>query len=389
MSNWFGKKRGNATLIIDINSGSTGAALVSSKSQDVPRILARTQTPYSWVKTRTSSNMEGAMLVSLRNTLAQIISELALVKDEDLKEGIDKAIVTFSSPWIDSYLRTTKISKKDSFVFDKEMLNLILVEEKKTFNSKLNESFKEESQIFESSILRLYLNGYSSSEPISGRVNEVELSLILSATTKDFIEKIENELIKTVGLKRGVALHSFMYVFYKILSHSYRSIHSALLVDVTAEATDILFLHHGSSAIKASLAFGPGTIVRAVAEKLKVKEEIAHSYISLFAHEALDQPTIQIIDEVLTGNEDLWRSLWKDTEEKIKKSADVPYSIFLLTPPGSGKIMETFLENVFKGKHIIMMGETNSFTKELARGTEQIMNDERMLMLASFSNLLN
>ncbi len=385
----LGGKGSDVTLAIDINSGSTGAALVSGKSQNVPKILARTQTPYLWAKTRTPKDMEVAMLSSLRNTLSQIVSELALIKDGGFSGGIDKAIVTFSSPWIDSYLRTTRILKKESFVFDKEMLNLILAEEKKTFNAQLHESFKEEGQIFESSVLRLYLNGYSTSEPIGGKVNEAELSLILSATTKDFIEKIENELIKTVGLKKGVAMHSFIYVFYKILSHSYRSIHSALLIDVTAEATDILFLHHGSSAIKESLAFGPGSIARAVAEKLGVKEEIAHSHLSLFAHEALDQSTTQVIDEVLTSHEDIWRSLWKDVEERIKKSADVPYSIFLLTPPGSGKIMETFLENIFKGKNIIMMGETNSFTKELAAGTEQILSDERMLMLASFSNLIN
>lgn len=385
MSLWFSGKKDFNILVVDISSGSTSGALVATSEGKVPRVLTAFESEYNFKVKDASFSPDKAMLTSLGGVLDFIVKKVSLMK----KVRVDKAVITFSSPWVDSYLKTVEIKKEEEFVFDKKFMLGVINEEKSIFQNSLKESFAEESEIFESAVMDLYMNGYPASEPKSEKVSEVEISFILSASTKDLLTKIEDQIIRTLALKKGVVMHSFMYVFYKVLSHSFNNLHSALLINMTTHITDVLFLRHNNLALNANLPFGPASIIEAVAGKLNIPREVASSYLTLFAEGALDKTTTESIDRILTENETVWRDMWSDVSQKIMQSAEVPYSIFLVTDPKFGKLMKTFLESVFPDKNIILIGDTNTFTRELVENSAKESKDERILLLSSFANLIS
>ena len=385
MSLWFSGKKDFNILVVDISSGSTSGALVATSEGKVPRVLTAFESEYNFKVKDASFSPDKAMLTSLGGVLDFIVKKVSLMK----KVRVDKAVITFSSPWVDSYLKTVEIKKEEEFVFDKKFMLGVINEEKSIFQNSLKESFAEESEIFESAVMDLYMNGYPASEPKSEKVSEVEISFILSASTKDLLTKIEDQIIRTLALKKGVVMHSFMYVFYKVLSHSFNNLHSALLINMTTHITDVLFLRHNNLALNANLPFGPASIIEAVAGKLNIPREVASSYLTLFAEGALDKTTTESIDRILTENETVWRDMWSDVSQKIMQSAGVPYSIFLVTDPKFGKLMKTFLESVFPDKNIILIGDTNTFTRELVENSAKESKDERILLLSSFANLIS
>lgn len=389
MGLFFGKKKGRNTLVLDISSGSTSAAIVCTHTQDVPEIITRVRTPYFVRGEPNGENLEKAMLTSLRTTLEFVLAQAPILKSRGLESRIDKGLVTLSSPWADSYLKTVHVEKEKAFIFDMEALIQTINNERDSFQKKLKENFEEEGEIFESAVMDLYLNGYSAPSPTREKVKEVEISFILSATTKDFLSKIEAEIAKSLAIRNGIVFHSFLFAFYKVLSHSFRNLHSALLINMTSEITDILFLRHGKSAINASLPFGPATIARSVAERLRIPLEIAYSYLALFAEGSLDKATTDSVDAIIVEREDQWRALWSNFGQRIQDETDVPYSIFLVVRSSFGRLMETFLQSVFPNRNIIVVGDTNTFTKELVRGDTENMGDEKILILSSFSNILN
>jgi|GEM_PF-2903638 len=389
MSFWFSEKSGSNTLVIDISSGSTAAALVRTKKGSVPEIITRTRNTYTNSNLENADSLEKNLLVSLNTSLSYIISQLPTLKNMGYESRIDKALVTLSSPWVESDVKIVEIKEEKDFEFNNKILRSVLEEERKNFSSKLENYFEEESEIFESAVMDLYLNGYPSGETMKEKVREVEVNFILSASTKQLLRKIKDEIEKVIDLKEGIVMHSFMYVFYKVLSHSFRNLNSALLINMTSDASDVMFIRHKGLAISTALPFGPDVITEALSAKLNVPDEIAQSYLSLFADGVLDQPTTESIDHIITERENSWKIIWEGVSKKIVDNSDVPYSIFLLAPYGFGKLVKIFLESIFPDRKIILLGDTNKFTKELVKGEEKNIGDENISILSSFSNLIN
>ncbi len=103
----------------------------------------------------------------------------------------------------------------------------------------------------------------------------------------------------------------------------------------------------------------------------------------------MDQATTESIDKIITEREATWKAIWEGVGKKIVDNNDVPYSIFLLTPYGFGKLMKIFLESVFPNRKIILLGDTNRFTRELVQGDTKNVEDENITILSSFSNLVS
>jgi hypothetical protein len=379
---------GENTLVIDIGSGSAGASLVHTHEHGLPEILASARTSFVVANAPSGEALENALISALRNTLGALSSKTGLLKERGFSASVSKALIALSSPWVTTHLKTVIIEREESFKLEESSIEAIIAEEKELFASKLKDSFESESEVFESALTNLYVNGYEAKGPPKDKVKKAEISFLLSAAEKDLLWKIENELIKSFGLKRGVAHQSFMYCYFKVLSHSFQSLHSALLINMTSEMTDVLFLRHGNSALSASLPFGPAHIAREVAAKLGIPQEIADSYLSVFATGSFDKVNTDAIDSVLLSVEDKWSKLWRSMGESIPEGGSVPYSIFLIAPSGYEKLMKTFLESVLPGKHIVVLGETNAFTKELVKAGADIAPDEALYLLSSFSNLL-
>lgn len=379
---------GENTLVVDISSGSTAAALVHTHEHGLPEIVALTRTPFFLKEKPTEEALEAAMISSLRATLSNISNNVRLLTSKGYHAGLSKALISFSSPWTVSHLKTVIIAKDEGFEFDDGMLKAVMGEEKELFSSRLANRSDEEYEIFESAVTNLYLNGYEAQRVSGEKVKKAEATFLISAARKNLLWKVENELIKAAGIRRGVVMASFTYAYFKVLSHAFQNLHSALLINMTAESTDLLFLRHGNSALCSTLKFGPLLIARAVAEKLSIPFEVAHSYLSVFATGSFDQETTTAIDSVLLQVEEEWRLLWRNMGENIPEGSNLPYSVFLIVPEGSEKLMKTFLESVLPGKHITVLGETNAFAKELVKAEGDKLHDEALLVLSSFSNLL-
>ncbi|MBX4199235.1 hypothetical protein KW800_03145 [Candidatus Parcubacteria bacterium] len=372
--------KGEKVLIIDIESGSTGCAFVHTNKSGTPTLKASVRTPYLLSDKPQSASMQSAMLDSLKTSLSSIFPMLG--------GAVDKVLISFSSPWLTTHLKTVIVSDDRSFVLDHRMIKKIISEEEELFRARLKESFHEESQIFESALTNLYLNGYQVDSPMKDKVKRAEMSFVLSATTKDLLWRVENELIRTVGVKKGAVLQSFMFAFFKVLSNSYQNLHSALLINMTQEVTDILFLRYGASAMNASLPFGPASVARSLAARLSIPLELAYSHLAIFARGDFDDSLTKLMDEALVSIEESWKRLWSTMGESIPEGKNVPYAVFLIAPKGFETFVKTFLESVLGGRSIIVLGETNSFSRELVQMSDGVSPDEKHLILASFSNLL-
>ncbi|MHB1330756.1 MAG: hypothetical protein ACYCY6_02200 [Minisyncoccota bacterium] len=380
---WRGKQISKNVLVVDIASDSTSAALVKTHQGRVPEVLAKVRTPFTLENKIEGGMMGRAMISSLHTTLSSISKGLP-----SLVNGLDKGVMTLSAPWAESHMKTVVVAKDEGFIFDSSMLHVLLRDEEKKFSSSLKESYNEESEIFEVALTSLHLNGYETPVPVNEKVKRVEVNFITSATTKDLLEMIENEITKNVGLKNGVVMHSFMFSLYKVLSHSFHNLHTALLLSMTSETTDVLLLRHGNSAVSNSIPFGSSSIAVSLAKKLNIPNEVASSYLSLYGERLLDTDTSSVVEGVIVSAGQLWKAEWGKNNSDIESGDEAPYSIFLVAPNGNDKLMKLFFEKVFPKRNIILIGDTNNFTKELVKNSTNERIDEKMIILASFSNLL-
>jgi len=119
----------------------------------------------------------------------------------------------------------TLTKRKKGFIFNKKTLALVIEDEKKKFEQDLRKSSREKNVVFESSVMDLYLNGYNATRLSDEQVQKIEASFIISASTENFLRKVKLEIAKVIGFEENITLHSFMYEFYKVLSHSFKNLH--------------------------------------------------------------------------------------------------------------------------------------------------------------------
>jgi hypothetical protein len=159
------REEGENTLVIDIDSGSVAAALVHTHEHGLPEMLSSVRTPYSASSTESHDGVESAMFTALNSTLSSISSRLGTLRERGYGATISKVLISFSSPWATSHLKTVIVAKDEGFKLDDEMIKAIMDEEKELLTTRLRDDHHEESEMFESAVTNLYVNGYEAKHP--------------------------------------------------------------------------------------------------------------------------------------------------------------------------------------------------------------------------------
>lgn len=195
----------------------------------------------------------------------------------------------------------------------------------------------------------------------------------------ELVKAIELEVGRALGIRRGVAFHSFPQVFHGILTGLEVSPGKVLLVDFGSDTTHATLLNGVGRMPTQEFGFGAHSLVEILSRELGVSYVIAQSLLSLYARGDLDESANRKMELILGNTEDKWRKHWQEALSGI--FAD---RIIVISDRHTSNLARTLAWSVANGARVSVVGEDLRIAPQIIR-TNLNVHDEPIAVLASFS----
>jgi len=388
MSSWFKKDQSENVLVVHIDSGSVGVALMHRSEGALSEIVYKTREPFVSKEVLAGRSLEDLMIKTLTEALSNVFKNApAILGERGFRTKSDRALITLSSPWIASNLKTVELSQEKHFTLDFDLIRAVISKEEEISKQEFTAKSGEVSEFFESAFVGLKVNGYRANLPVYQKVNSAEIDFILNTSKKELIHRIESEIIKSFSVEKGMSLQGFMFAYYRVLSLVFQSLHSSLLINITNEATEVLFVEHDNPRLLTSLPFGPTSVARQIKDKLNIPLPLAESYLELFVSGDFNPQMMLKLGPIIRAADQEWQDSWYKKTSKFPNLAKSPYAVFLTSLPKYQNISKVFLEKVLPNKNIIILGQDNKFTSEITKSPDGEIVDENLAIACFYDTI--
>jgi hypothetical protein len=199
--------------------------------------------------------------------------------------------------------------------------------------------------------IRTKLNGYEVPEPLNQKVQSFEMTLFVSISPEQILEKISDAISKNFH-KKDIKFSSFVMASFVVTRDAFIKEEDFLLIDLGGEVTDISMIKKGVLRESISFPLGTNFMIRGISLGLQCTLEEARSYLSLYrdGHAA---GSLQLkIEPLMKDLKAIWLKNFQESLAKLSNDISIPSSIFLAIDKEYGDFF----------KDIIMTEQFNQYT---------------------------
>ncbi|MEK9131578.1 MAG: hypothetical protein AAB447_01565 [Patescibacteria group bacterium] len=321
------------SLLLDIGSGSVGAALVCFAPKKQPRILYTTRTDIAFQK-QTDPKRLPLLLTRALGTLLESVMKDGVKHTRFVRpkrQIIDAVHVVLASPWYISHTTSKLITKELPIVITPEVLDKYILEEQQALIDSLparEGQFQEGVRPVEHSVVRLLLNGYETSQPYGKRAKELCLTSYVSLMPERIAELIDTA-VRSVLYPPSIHFHTFGLAAFTAVRALFPHADNFLFLDVGSEVSELFLVKQGALVDSVSVPCGKHSFVRMVANDMSVEESVALSHIRLHVTHTGDSSTDTRVAHALSEIKEEWLAHLSVALDLFEKTATLPEKVFL------------------------------------------------------------
>lgn len=285
----FLKRRSEQSyLLFDIGSGSVGGGVVVI-SGGKPKIVYTNREQFPFERTLNQKKLFTHMLRALEKSANDIqkngMSHLTFTTFGNRR--IQDIFCIMSAPWCLSRTRILNVKKDEPLIVTPNLLERIAESEEVELNKDAptigDGLYEGKAKLcpMEKKLIKVRLNGYESRLPVYKKVSHLELSLFISVTTEEIKATIGRTIAKVFGYHRQIGFHSFALTSFVVLRDSFPHRQDFVFMDISGEVTELVFVRHQVILEIASFPFGRNTLIRRLAQILKIEPALVESSLVL------------------------------------------------------------------------------------------------------------
>lgn len=321
------------SLIYDIGSGSVAGALVELSKGENPRIIYSKRIPVNIQEDLDSGILQKNLLKSLDEVSEKINKEGLQHLNFKRKRGrkIDSVTCTLASPWFVSQTKEIKIAKDQPFTVTKSLINKLIERETDKFqDSQLGKFKNDSSEVIERKFTEIKINDYETKNPYGKKATEVDLALFMSIAPSDLLDEIEDVVSKYFFFDY-IKFHSFALVSFSAIRDIHERIKDFVLLDITAEVTDVSIVKRGAVLETGSFPLGQNFLIRAVTKSLKTVPHEAISSLRRYLRGEMNEKGASTLQKILSKAKEKWLKSFQDILVKLSAESYIPRTIFFMT----------------------------------------------------------
>lgn len=314
-------------LVIDVGSGSIGAAFVKANESQPPSVIA---TARRIIPFQERLNVQRFILL-MQETLSLVLDDLT---QNRLNISPVSILITLASPWHTSQTRMVHLEQPEEFLVTDKGLKQILENEGKLFISSTatGDGPKElsDNTMIESHVMEMKFNGYEVTKPIGRKTKVLDLSLYVTMAPQKIVDAFKQVVEKRWPHGR-IVFHSFMFSAFSAVLDTFANAPSFIILDIAGEVTDIALIRDSVMLESISFPLGHRSFVRSAMRELALPHEAAQSEIDLYLEGKLTKERTALVDTVFTKTIRDWELLLVGALQQLSSQYPIPRTIYLLT----------------------------------------------------------
>jgi hypothetical protein len=227
------KKHRTSFALFDIDSASVGVALMHLPEDGQPIMY---YTMRAQIEPREHEERAEAMIRTLEEVSLVVVTKGAPALRQETGSGhVDEVVVSIGIPWQKTEIRIEAIVETKPFIYSKALLSEITKK-----GTQLPEGYIKVKE----SVIATLLNGYETPKPFGKKVTRAEVTILSSLVDAKVTKSIEKVVRKTYHT-HALTLTAFAPVAYNGFREVYQHEKDFLVLDISGDATDIVFVKHG------------------------------------------------------------------------------------------------------------------------------------------------
>jgi cell division ATPase FtsA len=321
------------SLIYDIGSGSVAGALVELSKGKNPRIIYSKRIPINVQEVLDSETLQKSLLKSLNEVSEKVNREGLQHLNFKRKRGrkIDSVTCTLASPWFTSQTKEIGIAKEQSFTVTRSFLDKLIDRETEKFqDSQLGKLSDDSSEVIERRFTEIKLNDYETDNPYGKKATEVDIALFMSIAPSNLLDGIEDVVSKHFFFEY-IKFHSFALVSFSVIRDIHERIKDFVLLDITAEVTDVSIVKRGAVLETGSFPLGQNFLIRAATKSLKTVPHEAVSSLKRYLRGDINKERASTLEKILAKAKEKWLKSFQDILVKLSAESYIPKTVFFMT----------------------------------------------------------
>lgn len=317
------KNKEELVLVFDVGSSSIGGALFYTQKSGIPKIILSMREPIVLLQ-----NIDTDQLFSLTLKSLSVLTQ----KIYDKKMGAPSRVVcVLSSPWYASQTRIIKFEKNTPFVFTSKLADSLIEKEVGIFSSEhLSNYVHIGNKVLpiELKNMKMMLNGYNAPQPLNQKAKELEMTIFISMSSEQFLQKVEETIRKYYNVK-NIKFSSFAMASFALARDMLIKEDDFLLVDIGGEVTDVAMVKKDVLRESVSFPMGPNYLIRGLAQGLKCSLDESASILSMYKDGHANDATMTKIDPVIASLKSEWLKRFQESLANLSNDISIPANIFI------------------------------------------------------------
>ena len=334
-----------ATIVVDIGSGSVCAAVVVFDKRKYPHILYSTREEIAHYEHPGFKRFFRAMLNALETATTRLHREtfeknsLQNIRARD----ISHIHCVLASPWYNATSKILLYEKKLPFTVTESLIDTIVEQSLITQNTG-DPSHQQSSgqKTIEQKTVQILLNGYETDKPYGQKVSRVEVALFTSTVAQEVGSRIQS-IVRKTWLNKKISFHSFALASFVVTRDLFPKTNNFILIDVTGEVTDIFFCKNSVLVETSSTPYGKNSLLRDIAGYMHTTHDEALSELRQHGSHNATKDASQKINAALQLAGNTWTNYFETILSHITELEAIPKVVYLMADPDVGEIFSSFV----------------------------------------------
>ncbi|MEK7569672.1 MAG: hypothetical protein AAB500_02190 [Patescibacteria group bacterium] len=335
--------------VFDIGSSSVGGALVALSKGKAPEILFAAREPILVLPELDPDQFLSLTLKSLEAVAAAVAASKA--------GAPEKIFAVLGSPWYSSQTRMIRMEKNSEFAFSAKLADELVAKELTQFREEheLKYLADEEKVVpIELKNMRIALNGYVTPEPIGKRASKLEMTIFVSMSGRQFLNKVRETMGKHFH-RDEVKFSSFLMASFTAVRDLYPA-SQFLLLDGGGELTTVSLVKGDILSESGTFAIGHNFIIRETARELGKTLPDAKTLFMLFkeGHESERQKVK--LENAIGAARAKWLEAFQKSLATLSGDISIPSDVYVTADPDFAE----FFADAIKGEQLSQYTLTDS-----------------------------
>ncbi len=356
------QEKDKLAAVFDIGSSSVGGALFWMQKSGVPKIVFSVREPII---------LEEKFKVDRFLSLA--VKSLEIVLDKVSKAGLGAPAEVFcvlSSPYHTSQIRIIRFKKNTPFTFTSSLADDLIQKESSLFEKEHLVEYADAGgkvRVIELKNIKTMLNGYATSKPLNQKAKELEMTIFISISPEQILEKIEEVMHQHFNF-RNIKFFSILLASFTVVRDLFIDQKNFLLIDIGGEMTDISMIKKNVLQESVSFPTGQNFIIRGIAAALGCTIDEAKSFIFIQKDRHASAPTSKKLEPIINKLKTEWLLKFQESLATLSNDISIPSVVFVTVDPDLAGFFSRIIEAEQFSQYIL----TEAKFKVVFLGTEAL-----------------